>query len=447
MKKDIQSPEFNEALKMYMTSYGIFPFDGLGCYCLSTCLHLKGDTFQAIYFTLRAQYADIPYKCQEELTLLLDEARKAYEQFFQERINRVKSSQRSAEPNYFLGFAKCFLKFLNVVYTKIGIGELSIVTKIMQENYHMMLENLLNNSENKEKTAQTLAMLSLSHILLVFCVSYSTENAVEPKETKEDLLKDDRVKECAKGTGQLLATLFSFLQKDFEKFADSLIPLAVYFTEKETSLQLVLDQVHRLPIALFDLIDKKLGEFSEEDKALLEKKRDCLTIGEDKFLGFKPFEDYFKKKSKEPLPEKESALRKTQIIWSFMSKVKENSKGKITEESKENGATIGFEDFDDFLDSQSFELVYSNSSIEKTSKGEMEQTIPPIKPKTMIVIDGRNVGIRYGDDCISSEGLKKCVDYWLSRNHPVQVIVPDYCLSQEEVDVRKNRAVLHYPSE
>lgn len=49
--------------------------------------------------------------------------------------------------------------------------------------------------------------------------------------------------------------------------------------------------------------------------------------------------------------------------------------------------------------------------------------------KTIVVVDGMNVAIRFGDKKFKAEGLKITTDYWESLGHSVLIMLPDFCFS------------------
>ena len=63
------------------------------------------------------------------------------------------------------------------------------------------------------------------------------------------------------------------------------------------------------------------------------------------------------------------------------------------------------------------------------------------RDKNMIILDGQNVAIRYGDTQFSAEGLQIALDYWIKKGHQAHVMLPDYCFNKEEVARRKVIAV------
>lgn len=63
------------------------------------------------------------------------------------------------------------------------------------------------------------------------------------------------------------------------------------------------------------------------------------------------------------------------------------------------------------------------------------------KEKRLIILDGQNVAIRYGDTKFSSLGLKLAIDFWAERGHQVQVLLPDYYFKKEEVAMKRQLAV------
>ena len=65
------------------------------------------------------------------------------------------------------------------------------------------------------------------------------------------------------------------------------------------------------------------------------------------------------------------------------------------------------------------------------------------KEKSLIIIDGQNVAIRYGGTQFSALGIKLVIDYWQQRGHIVQVMLPDYCFNKEEVMLKKKLAVIN----
>lgn len=63
------------------------------------------------------------------------------------------------------------------------------------------------------------------------------------------------------------------------------------------------------------------------------------------------------------------------------------------------------------------------------------------RTKHLIILDGQNVAIRYGDTRFISKGIKLAIDYWVERGHQVHVLLPDYFFNKEEVALKKQLAV------
>lgn len=85
-------------------------------------------------------------------------------------------------------------------------------------------------------------------------------------------------------------------------------------------------------------------------------------------------------------------------------------------------------------------MLQLNSKVEQSRQWEDSVKNELVKP--LIVIDGMNVAIRYGQETISearfiTQGLKLALEYWMKRGHSVIIILPDYCFKESEVQKKK----------
>lgn len=64
------------------------------------------------------------------------------------------------------------------------------------------------------------------------------------------------------------------------------------------------------------------------------------------------------------------------------------------------------------------------------------------KSKTLIVVDGQNVALRYKEDQFSSKALKMVAEYWMKKGYPIHIFLPDICYSKETVNKKKEFAVI-----
>jgi hypothetical protein len=196
---------------------------------------MKDDLFGAIYWGTRSFGCLNTYPMKEQLLKFLEESRLAYLSMMEREWTDVKNAE------LFKFFVLSFLRYLNIVLTKIGFEELYSVTNNMFEYLEKYIHYLTN--DKSAKSGGEASLLQQVIMLLVFSL-YNTIQEYNPQEDPQDkyltpsekkfteLSSSDLTKECVKYSYAIVFHLMELVNCCFEdNYISIVLPFLYYCLE------------------------------------------------------------------------------------------------------------------------------------------------------------------------------------------------------------------------
>lgn len=436
-------PQLTIPIDLYFRAVSLYPYEGKYFMLLSTCSKMKDDLFGAIYWGTRAFACLNSYPMKEHILKFLEEARLAYLTMMEREWAEIKNVE------LFKFFVLSFIRYLNIVMTKIGFEELYSVTNNMFEYLEKYIHYLI--IDKSPKTGSEASLLQQVIMLLVFSL-YNTIQEYNPAEDPADkyltpsekkfteLSGSDLTKECIKYSYAIVFHIMELVSQTFEdSFISIILPFLYYSVEHRSvfdymvsNYKLLKDKMTALNIKSSEVLAKQLQE-QQLTKEGIQRLLDENIFPSDKLiLGYIPIQLYFHKRKtweKKAMPEgMEQNVAKVLHLNNLLT-----SLGCVKEESKEDKKDL-------------FNLDHiTTDNLDEDSKRHMNvmggwSMGSETKDKHLIILDGQNIAIRYGDTRFSSLGLKIAIDYWVEKGHTVHVLLPDYFFNKEEVIKKRELA-------
>jgi ribonuclease ZC3H12 len=438
-------PDISTAVSCYFRAINIYPFEGKYFFLLSSCSKLKDDLFSAIYWGSRAYGCQIPYTMKEKVQEFLEEARKSYITMREKDINDTKPT------TLFRYFILSFLRYYNIVLTKIGYEELYTVSNYMYDCLQKYINSLLQE-KNKANLFQAAELLNQIVLLIIFALhsvieGYDENNPIEslekPRKKFNDIENNILSKDTTKYTyGLLYHILELVLNVPEDSFISLMIPVLYYFSEYKNISDYIFTTYKPLKDKMLILYNKAVEMY---EKLLVEQKLEAANIEtlvksslvntDRQIIGFAPFKTFFQKNKPECkglIPPETQMVCKLNLIISCLKVIKCDS---------DQASEAKVDKIPDVFNLDSMGIVPLDHQTITQIESFMGLSEPKEKrEKTPIILDGMNVAIRYGDDHFVAMGIKVAADYWMTKGHTVQVMLPDYCFNREDVMLRKKLA-------
>jgi hypothetical protein len=260
---------------------------------------MKEDLFGAIYWGTRAFGCLNSYPMKEQLLKFLEESRLAYLTMMEREWADIKNAE------LFKFFVLSFLRYLNIVLTKIGFEELYSVTNNMFEYLEKYIHYL--TSEKSAKTGGEASLLQQVVMLLVFSL-YNTIQEYNPNEDPQDkyltpsekkfteLSSSDLTKECIKYSYAIVFHILELISSSFDdNYISIILPFLYYCTEHRSvfdymssNYKLLKDKMTSLNSKSSEILSKHLQE-QQLDPTQLESLLESSLLTSDKLLlGFVP---------------------------------------------------------------------------------------------------------------------------------------------------------------
>ncbi|EGR27697.1 hypothetical protein IMG5_190530 [Ichthyophthirius multifiliis] len=411
------------AAQQYYNALKLYPFNGKFYFVLATLNKLNEDDFSAIYYCIRALYSVQGFQCKEKLQEFLEQTRLKCIQFEKENNNYGFIQVE----NYFKMFVLHFYSYTNIVLTKISIESIKshcIMFKYLQNHIQYLLTQI-----SQEKLEKECILLQFIVNIIIFTLNKFQEHIQEINDLSVKILEQNQIaSECLKFTYGLLNHIFELYTVDPNKYSINLVlPILYYFIENQVIAEYLFSK-YPGQMSLFNIIlqktqkkfDQIIQNFQTEEIDFEELASNYLNDLEMDIIGYKPLYSYFEKYKKKKLVLGDINLMfpvKLFIIKTQMEKIKSFVK-------QEEGQNIQNEEEleDDFQ-----QLFFMNKN----------KIIP--QKKLLIIIDGMNVAIRFGQSQFSSKGIQIAVDFWIKHNADVHVFLPDFCFSQDQIEKKRNK--------
>jgi len=249
---------------------------------------------------------DVPYQCKEILLEILEDHRLVF----------VKKISASGQPNAqslgqkesFIAFVLYFLKYVNIMTTRIGYEEIGSLTPMFQylQQYIVLLKSVDKAELQREAT-----LLQFTVVMIIFTMFYSVEgfnhsekfDMKKLKKTVPQMEENAIAKECLKFSYGFFCNILQLvLSSEHELFLDVILPM-VYFLSEYKNHTLYIFQNFK---AFQNIMNKLLKVVSERLKrsssltaeAMEELAANHIMYVEANLVGFIPLKSFFFKSKK-----------------------------------------------------------------------------------------------------------------------------------------------------
>ncbi|CAD8104596.1 unnamed protein product [Paramecium sonneborni] len=407
----------------YNKAISIYPFQGKYYFLIATLMRQFQDTFNAACCLQKAHFAQIPYNCKENMNEVFEINRTHYNDW----ARHIKPASELDRDTYLRAFMVYLIRFNTIVFTKIGFEELPQLANMfqhLQEYFKIVKTNV--HSDHKQQYQLLLKVIMMTNFGLHHCL-----NTFQLK-TVQDIKDNDLVRESIKYVYGLYVNSLDFILKyllqNSMKNLDQVPPV--------TFLQLVIPIIYYLYdqplictylLSEFPSLNDKLAQiflYSRQNLYQVENQSNDLfqfqSLLNEQFHTFLfPFEV--------PLV---GFICYTHVLQTF----KQQSSTYKEEDSQTS--IILF-----YVCEQIIQQLHG-IQIQTAKEPKWEEDIPKELIKKLIIIDGMNVAMRYGQEQAQvakfcSQGLKCALEFWVKKGHEVMIILPDFCFNESDINKKK----------
>ncbi|KAL4469513.1 hypothetical protein ABPG74_004766 [Tetrahymena malaccensis] len=416
------------AAGQYMKAISIYPFCGKFFLVLATLSYMSDDQFSAIYWCIRALSSQQSYPCKENLQEFLEINRQKCFQFMQEHNSYGKIDKRDT----FKLFILHFLSFVNIVLTKIGIENMHTHAPMFEylQQHLQLLQSQIQSQQDVSLKDQT-TLLTYVIMMVVFALSKFQEyiklkegQVLDVKILENDILASN----CLKYTyGILNMILELYVNYDVPFFTDLVIPIICYFVSYQAVSDYLFTKFSHFQTLFNKILQKTKQRFAEfekqKPKSYYEKLCDnYLCETEIQMIGYQPFNHYFENNKDKFKILDDDSLQYPLKLFIILDKLPKIESFKIMDEDEQDDSNN--HDQEDFF--------FLKTTPQKENNSDQES-------KQVIIIDGMNVAIRYGQSTFCAKGLQIVVDFWLNHQAEVLVFLPDFCFSAEQIEKKRQK--------
>ncbi|CAD8169152.1 unnamed protein product [Paramecium octaurelia] len=425
LEKMNQKPKDNYKIAdlFYNKAISIYPFQGKYYFLIATLMRQFQDTFNAVCNLQKAYFAQIPYNCKENMNEVFEINRT----HFNDWAKHVKPASELDRDTYLRTFMVYLIRFNTIVFTKIGFEELTQLTNMffhLQEYFNIIKTNV--HSDYKQQYQLLLKVIMMTN--------FGLHNSITTFQLKtvQEINDNDLVRESIKYVFGLYVNSLDFILKyllqNSMKNLDQVPPV--------TFLQLIIPIIYYLYdqplictylLSAYPSLNDKLAQIFLYSRQNLYQ---AENMGTDLFQ----FQTQLNKQFHNFLFPFEVPLVGFTCYNHVLQTFKQQSS--IYKDEDSQTSIILF-----YVCEQIIQQL-PGIQISNVKEPKWEQEIPKELIKKLIIIDGMNVAMRYGQEQsqvakFCSQGLKCALEFWVKRGHDVMIILPDFCFSESEISKKK----------
>ena len=480
LKASSKEEQIQMAAKYYLMAVNLYPFEGRFFYLLSTCSHILRDLFSTFYWAVLGQHSNSTFDFHDDLQQLLieieEESNKIIKEttYSNENLNMPLSHQiRITFKNFALGIINIYGKVLN----KISIDTLRIDSSNSLNN----LWKFLQNQQKSDEDILAFKQLNQSCVIMNTChfLAEKYDEPLTPDFINFQKIECDTLRETVLSLSSMICIIFETTLgiKNLVLYLETIRPLVIYLKDKKYFIAAIMYKQKKfcemLPQIIIriqekimmvqkeqyenELLNSENGfdEFQEQINLIAEGFNGIL---EDELvaINFEPFTNHYKGLDFEKVIPKENQihliLHDSLKFFNLMRNIFNENQEFISTMNKEEiqkkqnfGSDLGTSHGNPLhndLDKE-IELYVNQSESNIYLKAFQIGSQIQDRTKTTVVVDGRNVAVRYGETICPNnpqfytKGILLAVKFFHELGHPVMVILPDYCYNSAEVQKRR----------
>ena len=327
-----------------------------------------------------------------------------------------------------------FYRAVSILMTKIDTDKLPTIMENIEQLNEKILKHYSTISHHSKfsffEGTDSFYQFSISLILVLL-----KHGAVEDAEivavkngsylfTNENFTDSDASEQTLAVIKKIIKTFTSLSnESNYTLCIRTLLPFLIFFSFENTLWQSV--RTNEVDYFLSCLADKATKITDEAHVGPFEQHR--IYPVEQMFIDVSYFSDYFiLNEKKEMIRARNGQAAELENYLLFIDLVGRLKKvGDVSEEAKKK--------FTGKRDLAEKEIIHETKDTKIIELKKKEN-----KEKPLIILDGPNVGMRYGSEQFNSDGIKIAIEFFNRNGHKVLVVIPDYFLKESTKSDKKN---------
>lgn len=414
----------NEVLQSYMEAKTTYPFEGKIYNQIALTLVAAGDSLGCMYYFVRCVFCEYPFTvAMESLIKHFDKISAKYADVVRvwSRPSASKLSlkshpseeqQKSVAEEFWISF----FRLLGIVFNKIDCDKCKEVSANVLSKLRVYL-NLIASMKDEDKRKDNVEELENAVVLLIFGVHYSVLGRIEKgangrKYDNEQALVNDIGLISLNALADVVTILTEIVSTEHEETYSIIVPLCYWLTTNDELRKHIWNrhkEVRRSLSTIYKALAKT--EFSAETTEHINN----MLSDDYRYMGFVPLDEMILRKSGVRVEN----VRENTVRMALVKELLAKMECEVAEPEEIKMLPAG-----NLFKADSEELKKIHGQISKAK-------VRPDKP--LIVVDVQNVAMKYGNGTFVCKGIEIALDFWRSKQHKVVGFMPDYLVSEREI--------------